>query len=99
MTAYLMMIRNSIHDPEGMKKYAELAPLAPHEKCEIIAAKTCRYEVLEGEKAEAAVILRFPTWDDALAWYRSPEYQAAVKYRLASGSYRTVIVDGVEGVD
>lgn len=94
MSAYIVLIRNETHDPEGMAKYAAIAPGAPIEKLEIIAAKTNKFEVLEGPPAEAVVILRFPSWDDALHWYRSDAYQEAVKYRLASGDYRTVLVNG-----
>ena len=96
MTAYIVLIRNETHDPEGMKAYAALAPKAPIDQLEIAAAKTNWFEVLEGEEAEAVVILKFPDRKAANRWYRSPEYQAAVKHRLASGSYRTVMVEGVD---
>ena len=63
---------------------------------EILAAKTGRFEVLEGgETAEAVVVMRFPTWDDALAWYRSDAYQKALPHRQAAASYRAYLVEGV----
>ena len=42
MTAYVIIIRNETRDPEEIKRYAELAPRAPIDKLEIIAAKTNR---------------------------------------------------------
>ncbi len=95
MPAFVIMIRNKTLDPERMKRYAELAPKAPIDKLEVIAAKTGRFEVLEGEKAEAAVILRFPTWEDAEQWYHSPEYQEAKQHRLGGVDNRVIMVEGV----
>ena len=82
MSAYIVLLRNETRDPEEMKKYGELAPRAPTQKLEIVAAKTGRFKVLEGGPAEAVVILKFPCWDDALEWYDSPEYQEARVHRL-----------------
>jgi uncharacterized protein (DUF1330 family) len=96
MSAYLVIVRSNTKDPAGLLKYAELARHSPHEKMEILAAKTGRFEVLEGgEPAEAVVVMRFPTWDDALAWYRSDAYQKALPHRQAAASYRAYLVEGV----
>lgn len=96
MSAYVIMFRDSTHDPDGLKTYAELASRAPAAKIELVASsKLGRYRVLEGDTVEAAVILRFPEWEDALEWYESPEYQAARKHRLASGTFRAVLIEGM----
>ena len=95
MSAYIVIIRNETRDPQEMKLYGALAPKAPIDKLKIIAAKTSRFHVLEGEPAEAVVILEFPTWDDALAWYDSPEYQEARRHRLLGADTRAALVDGV----
>lgn len=98
MTAYIVIFRNETHDPSTMAEYARIAPTAPIDKLEVIASKVNRFEILEGGPAEAVVILRFPTWDDALHWYNSPEYTEARLHRMAGGSFRVAIVEGVEGV-
>jgi len=43
-----------------------------------------RQEVLEGPKNEDIIILilEFPSYEAALAWYHSPEYQAASEHRF-----------------
>jgi uncharacterized protein (DUF1330 family) len=78
-----------------MEQYAALARLAPISKIEILASKTCKFEVLEGPPPEAVVIMRFPTMSDALEWYRSDAYQKALPFRQASGDFRAFVVEGV----
>jgi uncharacterized protein (DUF1330 family) len=96
MSAYIVMIRHQTLDPDRMRRYAELAPRAPTAALTIVAAKTCPMTVLEGEPVEAVVILRFPDWDAALAWYDSPEYMAARAHRLDGGAdIRAYLVEGM----
>ena len=52
-------------------------------------------EVLEGPAPDGVVLLRFPTVEDARAWYESPGYQAALPHRLRAADYRAVIVEGL----
>ena len=49
---------------------------------------------LEGTPPEGAVILEFPTVEDAKAWYYGP-YQAAAPHRIASGDWRAIILEGL----
>jgi uncharacterized protein (DUF1330 family) len=95
MTAYVLIVRNKTTDPSGMAKYAALASTAPNDKLEVLASKTCKFQVLEGSEAEAVVVLRFPTMNDALDWYNSDAYQKALPHRLASGDFRMYVVEGV----
>jgi uncharacterized protein (DUF1330 family) len=60
----------------------------------ILAAKTNRYQVLEGAPAEAVVIMEFPSMSDALEWYNSEAYQKALPYRKAAGEYQGFLVEG-----
>jgi uncharacterized protein (DUF1330 family) len=91
----VLIIRNKTTDPAGMVRYGELARLAPSDGIQILASKTCRFQVLEGEPAEAVVLLSFPSREHALAWYQSDEYQKALKHRLASGEFHLYLVEGV----
>ena len=50
---------------------------------------------LEGDALEGVVIIEFPTFEEAEAWYDSPAYQEAVQHRFRGGTYRTFITDGV----
>jgi len=46
--------------------------------------------------AAGVVILEFPTFEEAEAWYDSPAYQSAVVHRFRGAKYRTFIVQGVD---
>lgn len=55
-----------------------------------------RQEVLEGPKNEDIVILEFPSYEAAQAWYHSsPEYRAASEHRFQEGDYRFILTEGV----
>ena len=59
------------------------------------AARTLGQEVLEGAAVEGVVILEFPTFDEAKAWYDSPAYREVREHRYKGADYRAVIVQGV----
>ena len=53
-------------------------------------------EALEGGWApQRVVILEFPSMAAARTWYDSPDYQAALKIRLANSTGRVVMTEGI----
>jgi uncharacterized protein (DUF1330 family) len=93
MSAYVIHIRNRTIDPSHFATYYHLTEKVKADNVDILA-KGGRFEVLEGDPAEAVVILRFENMKDATEWYNSPEYQAALPHRLRAAEYRTILVDG-----
>lgn len=53
------------------------------------------FETPEAPSKDRHVIIEFPTYEQALACYHSPEYQAAVGFRLTASQSEIVIVEGV----
>ena len=53
-----------------------------------------RSEVLEGPPSEEIIILEFPSYEAAQAWYHCPEYQAACVLRFQGGDYRCILTEG-----
>ena len=96
MAAYIVVLRSNTRDPKGMEQYSALARTAPTDKLELVAAKTNRWQMLEGPGADAVAIMRFPTWDDAMAWYESDAYRAARKFRQAAADCRAFIIEGTD---
>jgi uncharacterized protein (DUF1330 family) len=48
---------------------------------------------LEGENpADRSVVISFPTEGDALAWYRSAEYQALAQHRFAASEAELTLI-------
>jgi uncharacterized protein (DUF1330 family) len=56
-----------------------------------------RQEVTEGELRSRSVVLEFPSYDAALACYRSPEYQAAKALRLGKGDIDLLVIEAFAG--
>ncbi|MBA1272468.1 DUF1330 domain-containing protein [Stutzerimonas azotifigens] len=95
MPAYFVAIRESTQDAEELKIYSEKAAQARTDALMPLAFYG-PFRMTEGEPMEGAVILQFPTFEDAEAWYDSPAYQEAVVHRFRGATYRTFIIQGVE---
>jgi uncharacterized protein (DUF1330 family) len=95
MAAYIVFIRDRMHDTAEFSKYMEAVPptLAGHPVRPL--ALYGSVESLEGLPVEGAVIAEFPTMDAARAWYQSPAYQEAAKHRHKAGSYRVFMIEGL----
>ena len=52
-------------------------------------------EALEGEWRGDLIVIEFADRDHALAWYRSPAYQAIVQLRTDNSEGDCIVVDGV----
>jgi len=62
-----------------------------------ILARGGRYRIMEGpESFQRFVVIEFPTFEEAVACFESPEYQEASVFRRAGGVVENVIVDGGE---
>jgi len=86
-----------ITDPAAFRAHvpAALATIARHGGR--VVAGGNKIELLEGEPVpERIVIIEFPDAEAAHRWYRSDDYQAALKQRLASSNGRVFLIDGVE---
>lgn len=95
MSAYVILIRDKMLDQKEFDLYAPAAREARGGHSITPLAFYGRHQVLEGPEAEGVVILQFPTFEEAQAWYASPAYQAALAHRLKGAEYRVMIVEGV----
>lgn len=51
-------------------------------------------ETCKGPEVEGVVILEFPFFAEAKAWYDSPAYREVREHRFRGADYRSVIVEG-----
>lgn len=93
--AYVILVRDRMIDDAEFATYGQKAREARAGHAVTPVAYYGRHEVLEGPPVEGAVILQFPSFAEAQAWYRSPVYQDALQHRLAGAEYRVLIVEGV----
>jgi uncharacterized protein (DUF1330 family) len=94
MPGYVFM-HADVTDPDGYEEFKSLASVA-------IAAHGGRYLVrggamqpLEGEWRSRVVLLEFPSYAAALAFYNSDAYQRARQVRLRSSTASVLAMDGV----
>lgn len=93
--AYVILVRERMIDDAEFAAYGQKARAARGGHAVTPLAFYGRQEVLEGPQTEGAVILQFPSFAEAQAWYRSPAYQEALQHRLRGAEYRVLIVEGV----
>jgi uncharacterized protein (DUF1330 family) len=86
-----------ITDPEGYKPYmaANAEPFGKFGGRFLVRGGT--REVAEGQVRGRTVVLEFPSYEAALACYRSPEYQAAKRLRDGKGTLDLIVVEGYDG--
>jgi uncharacterized protein (DUF1330 family) len=94
MAAYVVFTRERTRNAAQMDQYKLRVPGSFQQHPATIRAIHGRHEVLEGPAIEEIIILEFPTYDEAKAWYQSPEYQAACEHRFQGGDYRCILTEG-----
>ncbi len=95
MSAYFVMIRESTTDAASLAEYGPRASLAAQHHPLRPLAIYGALDQHEGDAVEGAVIIEFPDMATARAWYDSPAYQAAVKFRHAGSKSKAFFVEGV----
>lgn len=93
--------RAKVIDPVKYKKYANLAPAAIASHGGKVLARAGKFQILEGSDAfDRFVVTEFPTFDQAVACFNSPEYQEAASFRRSGGGVvELFLVEGVFDVE
>ncbi|MFN3230687.1 MAG: DUF1330 domain-containing protein [Alphaproteobacteria bacterium] len=86
-----------IDDPDQYARYidANAAPFAEYGARFVVRAG--QREVVEGRARARTVVIEFPSYEQALACYSSPAYQAAKAIRTSASTGDVVIVEGYDG--
>ena len=92
-----MVVQVDVTNPQQYQEYAKLSPGIVEKYGGRYLARAGRTVTLEGPPATSrVVVLEFPSFDRAQAFYSSPEYVAARKLREGAGTAQFVVVEGVE---
>ena len=95
MPAYLIVIREGpVADPDAYGTYVQMNQANPPKAVIKPLVAYGAVTGLEGEAPDGVVMLEFDSVAAARAWYDSPEYQAALPYRIKCGDWKAFIVDG-----
>ena len=83
MPAY-WIARSRIIDTVEYKKYTDLVPEIIARHGGHVLARGGHYEIMEGpQKFHRFVVIEFPTFEDGVACFSSPEYDKAAAFRRA----------------
>ena len=95
MAKVYWMFHTTISDPEIYKKYIERDGEAFAKYGARFLVRGGEHKAVEGSARDRHVIIEFDSYEQALACYESPEYQAAAAFRRAGGGVvENVMVDG-----
>ena len=85
-----------MNDPEGYKAYqADVAtPFGKFGGRYLIRGGRC--EVMEGRMPVRTVVVEFPSYEAALACYRSPEYKRSIALRLGKATANIVAIEAFD---
>lgn len=89
-----IIVRVDVTDPEAYAKYAAATGDAAKKYGAKPLARGGRYEALEGQARARNVIMEFESFEQAKAYYNSPEYQAARQHRIGAAEGEFVLVEG-----
>lgn len=89
--------RVDIHDPEAYKAYLAANGAVFRQFGARYVVRGGSSETPEGAVRQRNVILEFPSYADAQACYRSPEYQPVKAMRTSASEADIVIVEGYDG--
>ena len=94
MTAYLIA-RIDVTDPDDYRAYASQTVALAERAGGAFLVKGGAQSFVEGDGPDRHVIIAFPSREQALAWYESPEYQEILPIALRSSRRDIVIVEGI----
>lgn len=92
-----LIARVDVHDAEAYKDYlsANAEPLRQFGGRFLVRAG--RFECPEGSARSRNVVIEFPSYEAALAFWHSPAYQAAIAKRTPHSTGDFVLIEGYDG--
>ena len=95
MKGYVVCVYKSISNEEKLKEYAVKARAAVEKYKGKFLVRGGESISNEGEKSLRTVVIEFPSYDEAIAFYQSKEYQEAHIILKGHAERQFQIVEGV----
>jgi uncharacterized protein (DUF1330 family) len=89
--------RVDVKNEEAYKPYAAANPAIFKKFGGRFLVRGDEFDVAEGNSRTRNVVIEFPDYASALAWYRSPEYQENIKVRLPHSTIELIVIEGYDG--
>jgi uncharacterized protein (DUF1330 family) len=94
MSVYMVFTREKLRDKSEFDRYSAKVGATLAGRTAKVHAAYGECLSLEGAPIEGAVIIEFPSMEEAKAWYDSPGYRDARLHRFAGADYRVFITAG-----
>ena len=96
MAAYVISEISEVVDPAAMERYRALAEVTIKQYGGRYLIRGGAWENLEGEwELERTIVVEFPSWERAKAWYRSREYATARELSQVALKRKMLVVEGI----
>ena len=89
--------RVDVSDPEAYKAYVQANAIAFAKYGARFLVRAGRFEAPEGTPRSRNIVIKFDSYEKALACYHSPEYAAAIKLRVHASTGDIVVIEGYDG--
>lgn len=94
MAGYWIVRGSAVKDEDAAKKYVELwAPIALRYGAEVVAGKNS-IDTREGPHYPRQLVIRFPSFEDAVQCYEDPRYEEAMKVASEAFDRELSILEG-----
>ena len=91
-----IIARVTVEDAERYAEYAKGSGTAVQKFGARVLVRGGRYEALEGEARPRNVVIEFDSYEQASAYYHSPEYQAAREHRVGVSQGEFLLDEGFD---
>ena len=88
------IVHIDVKDPENYPKYIAADAKAFEKFDTRFLVRGGQYKAVEGAARTRHVVIEFESFEQALACYNSPEYQAAAELRQAYAESEVLIIEG-----
>lgn len=89
--------RVDVHDAQAYRAYLDANGAVFRQFGARFLVRGGQNELVEGQGRERNVVLEFPSYEQALACYRSPEYQPVKALRAVASEADILIIEGYDG--
>ena len=97
MAGYMIATVRGINNVEKLQAYSKAAgPTVQQHGGVPVITPMSNIDFVEGAAGKSMMVFRFPSYEQAVAWYNSPEYQEAKALRLGAVEADVVLVEGTD---
>lgn len=89
--------RVDVNDPDAYKNYVAANAEAFKKYGARFMVRAGKFEAMEGSSRSRNVVIEFDSYEQAMACYKSPEYQKAKALREPASEGDLIVVEGYDG--